>query len=148
VQSATQKSWPGWWPGFVKSTVKGGAEMGSRLPISPDSMVQLQGLAVQSHLEMLQGVVSRMATNSTSCKAWCVGLVSAIVVVVTESGRSQLLVVAMLPIVVFGMLDVYYLFLERRFRWAYETLLGKILSGAAEIDDLFATSSGSSAPGP
>jgi len=34
--------------------------------------------AVQSHLSIIQSVIQRMASNSTSSKAWCITLVSAI----------------------------------------------------------------------
>jgi hypothetical protein len=78
-----------------------------------------------------------MATNSSSCKAWCVGLVSAIAVVVAEASRVGLLVVAAIPIVLFGLLDAYYLGLERRFRGSYERFVRKLHSGTAQVDDAF-----------
>ena len=34
--------------------------------------------AVQSHLEMLQGVIQRMAENSRSCKFWSITALSAV----------------------------------------------------------------------
>ena len=69
---------------------------------------------------MLQGIVSRLAGNSASCKTWCVSLVSAIAVVAAQSGKVQLLFVASLPLIIFAALDAYYLGLERRFRACYE----------------------------
>ncbi|WP_414544018.1 hypothetical protein [Nostoc sp. CCY0012] len=43
--------------------------------LTPDSN------SVQSYLNILQGVIARMANNSASCKTWCISLVSAILVV-------------------------------------------------------------------
>ena|SRR3989338_243886 len=45
--------------------------------------------AVQSHLTILQAVIQRMANNSSSSKAWCITLVSAILVIVADKGKPQ-----------------------------------------------------------
>ena len=44
--------------------------------------------AVQKHLEIMQGVINRMAENSRSCKVWCVTLVAATLVLVARTGRA------------------------------------------------------------
>ena len=77
-------------------------------------MLGVESPAVQSHLAMLQGVIGRLAGNSASCKTWCVSLVSALAVVVAQSGKVQLLLIAALPILLFAALDSYYLGLELR----------------------------------
>jgi hypothetical protein len=101
----------------------------------------LDSPSVQTHLTMLQGVITRLATNSATCKTWCVTLSSALAVVAagqaTGSGRPTILLVAALPIVVFGLLDAYYLGLERRFRNCYETFVKKLHNGTASVDDAF-----------
>ena len=43
--------------------------------------------AVQKHLEIMQGVINRMAENSRSCKIWCVTLVAATLVLVARTGE-------------------------------------------------------------
>lgn len=86
---------------------------------------------------MLQGIIARLASNSASCKSWCVGLVSAIGVVAAQAGKVELIFVAVLPIIVFGVLDAYYLGLERRFRLSYEGFVRKLHEGTAQIDDVF-----------
>lgn len=106
-------------------------------PIEPaTSNVRLthESLAAQSFLQMLQQVVDRLASNSASCKTWCITLTSAITVVVAESGKAQLLLVAALPILLFMALDAYYLGLERRFRGCYEDFLKKLNNGTARAD--------------
>ena len=93
--------------------------------------------SVQSHLTMLQGIIERLASNSASCKTWCVSLVSAIAVVAAQASKVELIFVAVLPIVVFAVLDAYYLGLERRFRLSYEGFVRKLHEGTARIDDVF-----------
>jgi hypothetical protein len=63
--------------------------------------------------------------------------VSALAVVVADSGNGQLLMVATMPIGLFAFLDAYYLGLERRFRACYETFVKKLHMDTAKIDDAF-----------
>ena len=93
--------------------------------------------SVQSHLNMQQGVINRLASNSASCKTWCVTLVSAIVVVVAEHDRPKLLYTALIPIILFFALDAYYLGLERSFRSAYGDFVRKLHAGLATVEDVF-----------
>lgn len=94
--------------------------------------------SVQVHLGILQGVIQRMAANSTSAKAWCVALVSAILVVVADKGKPAYALLALFPALLFCALDVYYLAMEKGFRNAYNTFVTKLHSGRLEVADLFA----------
>lgn len=40
--------------------------------------------SVQTHLNIMQGVIQRMAENSRACKFWCVTIVSATLVLVAR----------------------------------------------------------------
>lgn len=93
--------------------------------------------AVQSHLAILQSVIQRMATNSASSKAWCVTLVSAILVIVADKGKPQYAWLALIPTILFLVLDAYYLGLERGFRNAYNAFIKKLHSQALQPEDLF-----------
>ena len=93
--------------------------------------------AVQAHLTIEQGVIQRMSTNSASCKAWCIALVSAILIVVAEKENVNLAYLALLPTFLFLVLDAYYLALERMFRASYKTFIKKLHQGKIEADDLF-----------
>lgn len=53
--------------------------------------------AVQAHLEITQSVIQRMANNSASCKAWCITLVSAILVIVADKSNPKFTLIAILP---------------------------------------------------
>jgi hypothetical protein len=93
--------------------------------------------AVQSSLTILQDVITRMAGNSASAKTWCIALVSAILVLIADRGLPALAWIAVVPILLFCLLDAYYLALEKDFRHRYNELVRKLHTGAATIEDLF-----------
>jgi hypothetical protein len=72
-----------------------------------------------AHLEMIQGVINRMASNSFQVKGWSVVLVSALLALASKETRS-LVYVAFLPATVFWSLDGYFLWQERLFRKLYD----------------------------
>jgi len=94
--------------------------------------------AVQSHLNITQSVIHRMATNSSSCKAWCITVVSAILVIVADKGNSQYAFIAIIPNVLFLVLDTYYLSLEKMFRNSYNDFIKKLHDNKIDSSDLFA----------
>jgi hypothetical protein len=93
--------------------------------------------SVQAHLGILQNIIQRMATNSTSSKAWCITLVSAILVIVADKGKPQFALIALIPTILFLALDAYYLALEKGFRNSYNNFIRKIHDGSATADDLY-----------
>jgi hypothetical protein len=102
-----------------------------RVSLTPDSS------AVQIHLGIIQDVVSRMANNSASCKTWCITLVSAILVVIADKGEASYAWIALLPVILFCVLDAYYLGQERVFRAGYNNFVQRVHIGQATADDLF-----------
>ncbi len=101
------------------------------------STLNLDSPSVQSYLTILQGVITRMASNSASAKSWCVALVSAIVVIIADKGNPAYVWIALVPIVLFCFLDAYYLGLERLFRDVYNGFIRKLHGGTATIEDVF-----------
>lgn len=93
--------------------------------------------AVQVHLGILQSVISRMGVNSSSVKAWCITLVSAILVVVTDKGKPEYLWIAILPTALFFALDAYYLALEVGFRNTYNMFVKRLHERSIRSADLF-----------
>lgn len=93
--------------------------------------------AIQSYLSILQGVINRMSSNSAGCKSWCIALVSAIIVIIADKARAEYIWLSLIPIVLFLLLDAYYLALERGFRSHYNDFIRKIHSGTASIEDVF-----------
>jgi hypothetical protein len=74
------------------------------------------------HLEMIQGVVNRLAGNSFSLKGWSVVLVAALFAIAAPGARVELVVIAYIPAVVFWGLDGYFLAQERRYRALYDAV--------------------------
>ncbi len=93
--------------------------------------------AVRTHIEIMQGVIQRMAENSRSCKVWCVTLVSAVLVLAARSGEPQHALIALVPSVLFFVLDAYYLALERGFRKSYDDFVSKVHSRQISTSDLY-----------
>jgi len=92
---------------------------------------------VQSYLNILQGIITRLASNSANCKTWCVSLVSAILVVIADKNKPNYAWIALIPIVLFFLLDSYYLGQERSFRDIYNKFIHDLHSGNLETDRLF-----------
>lgn len=82
--------------------------------------------SIQTHLGILQNVIQRMAANSSASKAWCVTLVSAVLVIVADKGMPDYAYIAFLPAVIFAALDAYYLALEKAFRNSYNDFISKL----------------------
>ena len=93
--------------------------------------------AIQSHLELLQGVIQRMAENSRYCKLWSITALSAVLFLAVRTGTPWHTLIALVPLFLFFLLDVYYLSLERRFRGSYECMLKKLQSGTYGPEDLY-----------
>lgn len=102
--------------------------------------------AVRAHLQISQAVIQRMAANSSACKAWCVALVSAILVLVADKGKPQFAWMAVIPTVLFCALDVYYLVLEKMFRNSYNGFIDKLHKGKIAAEDLYAIKPGGERP--
>lgn len=93
--------------------------------------------SVQAHLQIMQGVISRMAANSTASKAWCITIVSAILVLVADKSKPEYAFIALVPIVLFSALDSYYLALEKAFRDSYNAFIKKLHDQKICSDDLY-----------
>ena len=71
------------------------------------------------HLEFIQGVINRLASDSFRMKGWSVVLVAALVVLARE-GRIEFVAVALIPVLAFWGLDGYFLWQERLYRALYD----------------------------
>lgn len=93
--------------------------------------------AVQAHLEILQGIIQRMASNSASCKSWCITLVAGVLVLVADKGVPKYALIAIIPTFLFLVLDTYYLALEEQFRGSYNEFIGKLHEGKIVVNDVY-----------
>ena len=71
------------------------------------------------HLEMIQGVINRMAHCSFLLKGWSVILVSGLFALAAKDANPLFVYLAYLPVIAFWVLDGYYLYQERLYRKLY-----------------------------
>ena len=107
--------------------------------------------SVQAHLTIMQDVIRRMAENSRSCKVWCITLVSAVLVLIARTESQHALtdlapLIAIVPAVLFLVLDTYYLALERAFRDSYDAFVCKLHNGKLASSDLYVVDPTGSVP--
>lgn len=93
--------------------------------------------AVHKHLEILQGIISRMADNSRSCKVWCSTLVSAVLIFTVRTERVDYAFMALVPAVALLVLDAYYVAHERAFRKSHESFVCRLHDGTLTPKELF-----------
>jgi len=74
------------------------------------------------HLELIQAIISRMASNSFFLKGWSVTLVAAIFALAAKDSNPLFLFVAYVPCISFWILDGYFLHQERLFRKLYDAV--------------------------
>jgi hypothetical protein len=75
------------------------------------------------HLEMLQGMIIRMNTNSFQIKGFTVAIVSAILTIYSRSPNGWLMAIGIPPIIILWALDSYYLQHERILRAIYNDIV-------------------------
>lgn len=77
------------------------------------------------HLQMIQGIINRMAGNSFLLKGWAVTLVAGIFALSSNDTDKLYFLIAYIPILVFWGLDAYYLRQERLYRGLYDLVRDK-----------------------
>ena len=75
------------------------------------------------HIDLIQSIISRMASNSFMMKGWAVTILAAIFVLSTKEAIPRFAFVAIIPNIIFWILDSYYLQSERRYRQLYKTIV-------------------------
>ena len=76
----------------------------------------------EKHLELIQGVINRMAGNSFHLKGWSVVLVSALFALAGKDKAVYFVYLAYLPALAFWVLDGYFLWQERMYRKLYDAV--------------------------
>jgi uncharacterized membrane protein len=72
------------------------------------------------HLEFLQGAINRMAGNLFLLKGWTVTLIAALFALAAKDANRGFVYFAYFPLLVFWILDGYFLSQERCFRCLYD----------------------------
>jgi len=68
------------------------------------------------HLEFIQGIINRMASNSFMIKGWLVTLVAAMFILASKDSDCKYAYIAFVPTIAFWIVDGFYLWQERLFR--------------------------------
>lgn len=83
---------------------------------------------VRHHLSFIQGVITRMNSNSFSMKGWMVAIVSALLAVYAANGDTSCsylyIIAALVADIIFCFLDAYYLKMEMQYRDLYDKVRG------------------------
>lgn len=93
------------------------------------------------HLELIQGVINRMAGNSFLLKGWSVTLTSALFALAAKDANPFFVYLAYFPSATFWALDGYFLRQERLYRELYMEVAGTqpneidFSMNAAKFDD-------------
>lgn len=74
----------------------------------------------KEYLQMLQEPICRMSTISAIFKGFAATIVAGISVISYASTNPWILGLSFLPVLAFAVLDIYYLKLERKFRFLFE----------------------------
>ncbi|MET8256513.1 hypothetical protein [Micromonospora sp. NPDC005205] len=77
-------------------------------------------MPLESYLQMIQGVITRLATQSTTIKGWCVTVTAAVLGFGANATSPIISIIAFYVISAFACLDAYYLGLERAHRDLYQ----------------------------
>lgn len=94
---------------------------------------------LHKELDLIQGAITRMASNSFQCKSWLIGLLTFVLALSKESVYNMGLyaLVLLLPILVFWYLDGFFLYVEQRYRDLYKYTIHKRSDGKYGRDHLF-----------
>lgn len=96
--------------------------------------------AVTTHVNMMQGIIKRMAGNSASCKQWCIVIITALLAFSKGSSKPvDLSGVCLIPLILFCFMDCYYLGLERRMKNKLKNLVIKLNKKESVEAELFTT---------
>jgi hypothetical protein len=87
-------------------------------PLSADKIADLRA----KHLELIQAIVARIANYGATLKNYCITLTTAACGFAITLHRPIVALLALLPIIVFGILDATFLRIERCFRGLFDAV--------------------------
>jgi hypothetical protein len=93
--------------------------------------------AVTAHMSLLQGIITRLANNSASCKTWCLTLVGALVSLAGATHVPGIITFALVPVVIFGFMDTMYLAQEKAYRDLYAQIVNAIRNRSYALANVY-----------
>ena len=73
-----------------------------------------------AYLQMIQSTIDRMSGTSAIFKGFCAAIITGVSAVSFTDINNLILLLALLPVLCFLIVDMYYFHLEKRFRLLYE----------------------------
>ncbi|MCD6013754.1 MAG: hypothetical protein K0Q79_3616 [Flavipsychrobacter sp.] len=86
------------------------------------------------HMDYAQSIISRMASNSFLIKGWTITLVSAIIALSSKEASGMYIYASLIPVLIFWVLDGYFLFQERLYRSLYNEVRQKKEDDSIDYD--------------
>jgi hypothetical protein len=82
---------------------------------------------LHKELDLIQAIVTRMASNSFQCKGWLIGILTFVLALGKDSVFSLgwYAFILLLPVFVFWWLDAFFLYMEKRYRDLYNYTVDK-----------------------
>lgn len=76
------------------------------------------------HLEFIQAIIKRMNANSFQIKTWTVTIIAAIFAIYSSNKEISILLFALIPLIIFWLLDSFYLLQEKKYRDLFNNIIG------------------------
>lgn len=74
----------------------------------------------RSHLEFIQGVINRLSSNTFLFKGWSITIIGAVFTAMIATNNNDFLWLILGIVLMFWVIDAYYLMLERGYRRLYK----------------------------
>lgn len=81
--------------------------------------------AIQAHVNMMQGIINRLAGNCANCKTWAVTIIAGTLALAEI--KLSTLIICLIATVILYLLDCYYFGIEKRLIKEQEAFLDKYL---------------------
>lgn len=75
------------------------------------------------HLEFIEAVINRLNHDSFLIKGWMITIVSGFLVLAVRNCKHVIILMALLPVIIFWVLDSFYLLQERKYRDLYDDVI-------------------------
>ena len=79
----------------------------------------------RKHLELIQGIINRMSGSLFYLKGWTITLIAALFALAEKDSSQDYFYIALFPVLIFWIMDGYFLSHERMFRDLYEDVSKK-----------------------
>ncbi len=71
------------------------------------------------HLELIQGIISRMGGNLFRMRGWMITILVGLSVLFVQFGSNELQIILIIVVIIFWVHDAYFLSLEKSYRHLY-----------------------------